>query len=239
MPAATVAMFCSATPISMKRPGNSFWNHSARVDSVRSALKTTTRSSAFPASTAPLPKPSRVGAMSCLSNIFSVSFASGLVILLVFAGNLAAERTEFIQEFRGFFLRRRFAVPFVVEFDVVNTFAGDGVRDDDRRLLIDRFCLVTCRDELRDIVAVDFQDMPVERLIFLPQGFQRHDVFRHAVDLDVVTVDDGREVRESVLPREKDGFPEIPFLMLAVGHRAIDAEFPSVHPRGIGISRCL
>src|SRR3989344_8217574 len=194
MPAATVAKFCSATPISTNRAGNSLWNHSARVDSSRSAESTTTRSSAFPASTTPLPNPSRVGAMSGLSKIFAASFASGFNISLVFALDLPAQRAQFVEEFRRFFFRRRFAVPFIVELNFMNTLAGDGVGDDDRRFFIDRLSFVARRDELRNVVAIDFQDVPVERLVFIAQRLKWHDIFRHAVDLDVVAVDDGCEV---------------------------------------------
>src|SRR3989344_6231360 len=133
MPAATVAIFCSATPISMNREGNSLWNHSARVDSSRSAERTTTRSSAFPASTTPFPNPSRVAACSGLLKIFAASFASELSILLMFTLDLPAKCAEFVEEFLRLFLRGGLAVPFVVEFHILHPFAGNGMCDDDGR----------------------------------------------------------------------------------------------------------
>ena len=71
-------MFCSATPTSTYRSGNSFWNIWARVDSDKSAQRTTTFGSFLPAATAPNPNPSRVGLASslALSKMFSTSFAA-------------------------------------------------------------------------------------------------------------------------------------------------------------------
>ncbi len=100
MPLATVAIFCSATPSSMNRSGNSFSNHSARVDSFRSAQRTTTRASAFPASTEPVPKPSRVGAISISGeNIFSESFDNKWI---AFNDKFSVNSIEFDSKFNSF-----------------------------------------------------------------------------------------------------------------------------------------
>ena len=83
-PAATAAIFCSATPSSKYRSGNLFANAMTRVDSVTSAQSATTFRFASPAATRPSPNPSRVGFCSTsLSNSFGFSFAAGFSIIII------------------------------------------------------------------------------------------------------------------------------------------------------------
>ena len=60
-PAAVPNISCSATPRPKNLSGNSFLNHAARVESVRSADRTTTSLSSLPSLTRPLPNPSLDG----------------------------------------------------------------------------------------------------------------------------------------------------------------------------------
>ena len=60
-PAAVPNISCSATPSPKNLSGNSFLNHSARVESVRSAERTTTSLLALPSSIKAFPNPSLVG----------------------------------------------------------------------------------------------------------------------------------------------------------------------------------
>src|SRR6185312_1055274 len=164
MPLAIVAMPCSATPTSMNRSGNSFSNHSARVDSERSPQSTTTLSSFFPASTTPWPNPSRVALFSRSGeNGSATSFARASIMSGVFVRHLAAHSADFLEEFPCLRLGGRLAVPGVVALDVRDAFPGDRVRDDHRRLLENGFRLADRVHECRDVVAVHFEHMPVER----------------------------------------------------------------------------
>src|SRR3989344_8495924 len=137
-PAASVARFCSATPTSTKRSGNSFSNHSARVDSLRSAQRTTIFLSILPASTTPCPNPSRVGFRSTsLSNSSGLSCASMRIMSGIFARDSPTARADSFEESRRFFFRRGLAVPVVVELYFRHALAGDSVRDDHGRFFVD------------------------------------------------------------------------------------------------------
>src|SRR3989344_451504 len=165
MPAATPAIFCSATPISTKRSGNSFWNPSARALSDRSAQSTTIRESVFPASTTPFPNPSRVDAFSIsVANTLFDNFASGLSI---FVWNFTAHCANLFQKSFSLFFRRRFTVPAIIKFYFRHALTGDSVCDDKRRLLVDSLRLVYCVYKLRDVVPVYLQHVPIERAIFI------------------------------------------------------------------------
>src|SRR3989344_4038192 len=161
LPPPKAAIFCSATPTSMKRSGNSFWNHSARVDSERSAHSTTTRPFSFPASTVPVPNPSRVGFWSISSaNSFAESLAASSGILVRQA---PAHGADFLEEPLPLFRRRRLAGPVIVEFDLGHALPRDRVGDDERGLLIDRFRFLDRAHEGVQIVPIDFDHVPIER----------------------------------------------------------------------------
>src|ERR1700683_5408956 len=102
--------------------------------------------------------------------------------------NFAAERAEFIQKYFTFFSRRRVAMPEVIALDLLYSLPRNGVRDDKRRLFCDRLRFRARGDELRNVVTVDFEDMPAESFVLLAQRLERHDRFRVSVDLDVVAV---------------------------------------------------
>src|SRR5262249_50330595 len=150
-------------------------------------------------------------------------------ILLVFARDFPAHSSKFIEEFLPFFWLRRLAVPAEITLYLTHALAGDGVRDDDRRLFVDGIRLIACRNELRDVVAVDLKHVPVEGFVFVTERLERHYLFGHTVYLDVVPVDDGGEIREPILPSEHCRLPKISLLMLAIRHRAENAELLLVH----------
>src|SRR3989344_2176417 len=192
MPEATVAIFCSATPISTKRSGNSFWNNSARVLSVRSAQRTTMRGSAFPASTTPCPKPSRVGAVLISAmNASAERCASGLSI---FMRDFTLHRANLFEKPLSFFARRRLAVPAIIKLNFGHALAGNRVRDDERRLLVDCLLLVNRLHERRHIVSVNFKHMPIECAILLRERLKRHHVFSHPINLNIIAIHDRRQI---------------------------------------------
>src|SRR3989338_4793676 len=161
-------MFCSATPSSIYRLGYFSLKASMRVLSAKSAQSATTFGLVSPSSKRALPNPSRVCA------IFSES--------LMFALDFALHCAQLCKKPRGFLLVGRFAVPAVVELDFFDAFAGDGVRQNERRLFINRFGLLHGAHDGAYIVAVYLQHMPAEGLVFGAQVLQRHHVFRHAVN---------------------------------------------------------
>lgn len=74
------------------------------------------------------------------------------------------------------------------------------------------------------VVAVDFDDVPVECFIFGAEWFEWHDVFCVAVDLDVVSVDDEAEVVECLFAGEHYCFPVVSFVVFSVAGYAVDAD---------------
>ena len=109
-------------------------------------------------------------------------------------------------------------MPAVVEFNFFDTFAGDGVRDDDGRFFINRFGLLNCVDKGADIVTVNLEYVPVKRLVLLGDAVERHHVFGHTVYLDIVAIHNRREVREFIGPRKHRRLPRVAGVLLAVGH---------------------
>src|SRR3989344_9101976 len=140
-PDATTARFCSATPISTNRSGNSFLNASMRVDTVRSAQRPTMFLSARAASTRPAPNPLRRGSASgASSKIFGCSFSDSFNILFMLTDYLSAQCAQFVQKYFALLICRNLiswsfaggvAMPAVIALYLGNAFAGDGVRDDD------------------------------------------------------------------------------------------------------------
>src|ERR1700735_5113794 len=113
---------------------------------------------------------------------------------LLMSQNPFALGGQLAQSFVG--LRRvgRLAVPEIVALHVRYALARNSVGNDYLRL-----AFVTARafcrgDELRNVVAVALEDLPVERAVFLRKRLERHDVLRAAVDLDEVAIDDCGEV---------------------------------------------
>src|SRR3989344_5908951 len=279
IPLATVAIFCSATPISINRSGKTFSNSSARVDSFKSAQSTTTFTFFWPASTTPTPNPSRVGFFSIFSsNIFSTNFASGLsipsednlalhcrlfrvkkcehtrhriihtivrnrvaaqkqrcqvVLLGIFVWEFAFHRADFFEELFRLFFGGRFAVPAIVALYFGNALTRNGVRDDERRLLGDCLGLLHCLDKLSNIVAVYLEHMPVEGAILIGERLERHNVFDHAVYLNIVTVHHRREVRELIFTCEHRRLPRASLLLFSIAHKAVHAIIFSVHAERI------
>src|SRR3989449_4633085 len=83
-------------------------------------------------------------------------------------------------------------------------------------------------EDLAEVVSIDCQDMPVERLPFLRERLEGHDVLRSTLLLDSVPADERRQVVEAVLRRGHRGLPRLPDVLLAVAEDA-------VHPPGLVI----
>lgn len=121
MPAATAAMFCSATPTWMNLLGYFFLKSCVRVLSLRSAQRTTTAGFFSPSWSSASPYPSLVGVccgffrfarLCCMSFTFEDAFSDGF---------------EFFDCDFCLFWCGWFAVPEVVVFHEADVFAGDGV----------------------------------------------------------------------------------------------------------------
>src|SRR5207245_11705908 len=91
--------------------------------------------------------------------------------------------------------------------------------------------LLDRREDLAEVVPVDREDMPVERLPFLREWLERHDVLRAALLLDPVPVDEGGQVVEAVLRGGHRGLPRLADVLLAVAQDAVDPPRLVIHPR--------
>src|SRR5215472_3198895 len=241
-PALRAASSCCWTPISMYRSGYAFANGSIRVDSVRSAQIATMRWSFRAAATRPSPNPSRVGRFGNLPPSSSAafnwrsaepSFARPTTFLLMFRAYLAAERTEFFERDLTLLRGRRLTVPAIIAFHEVDAVAGDRVGDDDGRLLVDRLHFMKGVDDAPHVVAVDVDDVPTEGLVFHSERFERHHALRRSVDLDIVAIDDAREVVQTVLAREHRRFPMQACFVFRVRGQAVSAPRGAIHSSGI------
>ncbi len=103
-------------------------------------------------------------------------------------------------DFVGRAFARGIAVPAIVALNLGNAFAGDGVRDDDRRFSVHAFCFAYRHVYLLYIMPVHLLHMPVEGLPLCAQGFKRHDVFGNAIYLNVVPVNNGNEICKALFP---------------------------------------
>src|SRR3989344_1525154 len=116
-------------------------------------------------------------------------------------------------------------------FYPTHALARNRVDDDDRRLLVYCRRLTASLYELWNVVAVYLQHMPAEAFVFFTQGLKRHDGFGVTVYLNVVAVDDPGEVGKPVRTRKHCRLPEIAAIVLAVGHRTVDAILLPIHSR--------
>lgn len=120
-------------------------------------------------------------------------------------------------------------MPTWFTFHKRNTFAGNGVGYDDGGGFPGGFASVAGVDDVADVVSVDFKDVPAESGEFIAEGFERHDVFRVAVNLDVVAIDDPGEVVELVFCGKHGGFPGDSAFQFAVGKNAVGVPGEIVH----------
>src|SRR3989344_2384359 len=196
-----------------------------RVLSAKSAHSATTLGCVSPSFSNALPNPSRVGS----------NFTSSLM----FALDFAAHGAQLGEKIFCFFGRGRLAVPVIVELYLLNSFAGDGVGNNDGRFFIYRLGLVYSSDKCGNVVAVDLYDVPVKGLVLGAQVFKRHHLLCHAVDLYIIAVNNSSEVGEQVVAHKHRRLPRIACVLLAVAHKCVDAELFAVHTRAVGVARRL
>jgi len=88
--------------------------------------------------------------------------------------------------------------PFEFILHKAYSFARNGVGDNHGGLFLNRLGHVASVDNLFDIMAIDFNNMPVKCLVLFLQRLQRHDVFRVAVDLDIVAIYDAGQIAQAI-----------------------------------------
>ena len=78
--------------------------------------------------------------------------------------------------------------------------------------------------DLVKVVAVDGDDVEAERLHLRIDRRAVHDLFRRAVDLQTVEVDDNAQVIQLEVRGEHEGLPDLAFLDFAVAQQGIDVD---------------
>ena len=108
----------------------------------------------------------------------------------------------------------------------------DGVHDDHRGILLGPRRLVAGVDDLTDVVAIDYDDVPSKGSELLRQRVERHDLLRVPADLQTVAVHETYQVVEAVPVGEHRCLPVLPLLQLPVPHETVDAVVLGIHLSG-------
>src|SRR5262249_61790187 len=241
-PAAMPMAFCSAMPTLKARPGYFLAKVAVMVDFDRSASTVTMRSSRVPSSSSASPNAARVA----LAGIRPPDFLSRVSLFFVEGAELDDERgrrpvlgeivvpafgtdaQQLANGRDGFPRLGRFAVPFGVVLHERNALALHGVGDDERRAGRVDLRLIERLADLIDVVPVDFDPRPAERLPFLDQWLEVEDLRHEVVELNAVFIEDHSEVAESMAGLPELGsrhgrLPHLTFLDLAVAENAVHA----------------
>ena len=150
------------------------------------------------------------------------------------SSQLSTLSSQLLQELRQLFLRRHLAVPLVVVLYAFDAFAHHGIRDDDGWF---SYCLVRHLQrhlDLAIVMAVDLDSLPAKGNPFVFQWVDTHHLFRTAVDLQTVAVDDGAEVVRLVVCCCHGRLPDASLLLLAVAHNAENAVGHAIQLGGEG-----
>src|SRR5450830_773098 len=222
-PAAMSTMSASAMPQSMNRSGNSFLKRSVVVDLARSASSTNTSGSALPRISRPSEYPKRVALPSSLPRTSLCAVAMSLTLLCV---QLAYGLGQLV-------LGRRLAMPADNVLHIGDALAFDGMRNDGGGLSLDRFRLVQRVHALLHIIAVDADDVPVERAQLSGDVIDAHDLGTLAVNLQTVVVDDGTQVVQLEVRTRHQCFPDLALLDLSVTGETVGTDRQLVVPGGI------
>src|SRR5450756_1379733 len=216
-------MSASAMPQSMNRSGNSFLKRSVVVDLARSASSTNTRGSALPRISRPSEYPKRVALPSRVPLTSLCAVAMSLTLLCI---QLAYGLGQLV-------LRRRLAMPADNVLHERDALALDGMRNDGGGLSLDCFRLVQRVHTLLHVVAVDADNVPVERAQFGGNVVDAHDVGTFAVDLQAVVVDDGTQVVQLEVCTRHQCLPDLALLNLSVTGETVGTDRQLVVPGSI------
>ena len=111
-----------------------------------------------------------------------------------------------------------------------NSFAFNRVENDERWFAPDSLGPIDGVDQLPDVVPVGGKNLPAERTPFFIQIGDAKDVFRAAGRLNLVLVEEGRQVIHLEIAGRHRGFPELTFRLFAVAHDHINPAGPPVEP---------
>ena len=133
-------------------------------------------------------------------------------------------------------------MPVKIAFELLYSFARDGVSNDYRRLFKDVFGLINRSHDFIEIMSTNFLHMPVPSLPFRADRIQRHDVFGESIDLDVIAIDNRNKISQLFFPRKHGRFPALTAIVLAIAHQTINVTrrtSPTIDPIGQSHSYCL
>ena len=143
---------------------------------------------------------------------------------------------ELGQRLLGLLGRGRLAVEAELVLHQRDAAALPGLADDRGRALA-RAAPLERLDDRRHVVAVDLDRLPLEGLELLAHVPDVHDLLGRAVGLEVVVVDDRRQVRDVEVGGRHRGLPGLALLAVAVRHAA-RTRAPRRSCRAAGRARC-
>src|SRR5947208_2551093 len=88
------------------------------------------------------------------------------------------------------------------------------------------------RFDLADVVPVDLASPPAERFPFRDQWFEVQHLSHGSQTLDLVVIDDGDKIVQSVVRSEQGGLPHTALVAFAVTEQNEDAVRPAIAPHG-------
>src|ERR1044072_6820807 len=208
MPAASEVMFCSATPALTNWSGSSAWKRST-TEKPRPPVTKTMRRSAFARSE-------------------SAARKEGLIR----SPRRVPRRLELSERALEVLAARRAVVVEQLVLHVGDTLALHRVGDDAARPADLERHRAERRLDRAEVVPVDFAPPPAQAAPLVGQRLEVDHLFDAAEALDLVVVDDHREVVEPVLRREQGGLPGRALVALAVGDHRPEALPAAVAPGG-------
>src|SRR3990167_6952035 len=140
----------------------------------------------------------------------------------MFALDATPEGAEFGDRRGTFDFCRWFTMPFITMLKHSDTFAGNRVSNNNCWLTKNGLGPANGAINLLEIMAINFNHLPIEGSPFINQGFEWHNILGKAVNLDIIAIDNCDEITKSFPPSEHNRFPSVPRIMLAIRHEAID-----------------
>src|SRR5262249_47564145 len=128
----------------------------------------------------------------------------------------------------------RCSMPGDLVFHEADSLPLHGVRHDEGGLALDTCRSVQTVGDLSHVVAVDLQDVPVERAPLVDHRLEWHHLIHVTVDLSVVVVEDRSEGIHLVFRGAHRRFPDLSLLRLAISDYAVDVELAAVELRSDG-----
>src|SRR5712692_1259987 len=113
-------------------------------------------------------------------------------------------------------------MPFVIVLHERDTFSHKRMSDDYRRFPFQCMRMLDGLEKFFNVIAIAFEDMPVERFPFISERLKVHDLVCEIVNLAIISIDDSDEIVNVVMSCSHHGFTDLSLVELAVSMKAVD-----------------